>query len=191
MTIEAITNLIQNRRSVFPHQFTGEEVQQAVIEKILENANWAPNHKLTAPWRFKILRGGARERLAQFLVNDYLANTPLEEQKESKIKKMSENPVLSSCVIVICMQQHPSVLPTWEEVAAVAMSVQNLWLSCATLGVGGYWSSPAAIERMGNFIDLAPDEICLGLFYLGCVANDAPTIGKRESLESKMVWLDA
>ncbi len=189
MDFAEVTNLIKNRRSIFPHQFSKGEISREIIERILENANYAPTHKLTEPWRFKILRGSARQRLADFLVADYKSNTPLEEQKESKMKKMGENPVLSSCVVAICIQHHTDLLPEWEEIAAVAMAVQNLWLSCTPLGIGGYWSSPAAIERMGDFLNLAEGEFCMGLFYMGYAAVEA-TEGKRKPLVEKVVWLD-
>ena len=45
------------------------------IEQILENANWAPNHKKTEPWRFKVFRGAALERLSDYLGEWYRANT--------------------------------------------------------------------------------------------------------------------
>ncbi|NJN35359.1 MAG: nitroreductase [Saprospiraceae bacterium] len=189
MNFEEVTNLIKNRRSIFPHQFSGAEITRETLEQILENANYAPTHKLTEPWRFKILRGSARQRLADFLTADYKANTPLAEQKESKIKKMSENPILSSSVVAICVKHHPDLIPEWEEIAAVAMAVQNLWLSCAPLGIGGYWSSPAAIERIGDFLQLEENELCMGFFYMGYTSVETSE-GKRKPMTEKIVWLN-
>ena len=60
--IAEINQLIHSRRSIFPKDYSGERVNDEVVKQMLENANWAPTHKLTEPWRFKILTGEALER---------------------------------------------------------------------------------------------------------------------------------
>ncbi len=40
-----VDQLIRQRRSVYPKDYTGEIVSDKIISQILENANWAPNHK--------------------------------------------------------------------------------------------------------------------------------------------------
>ena len=188
MIISEISALIKKRRSVFPPMYNEKEISRYLIEQVLENANHAPTHKLTEPWRFKILRGSALPRLATFMVEDYKTNTPLDVQTDMKIKKMAENPLRSNCVIAICMKRHEGVVPEWEEVAAVAMAVQNMWLTCTSVGIGAYWSTPAAIARMVDFLQLAPDERCLGLFYMGYSDTVLPE-GKRTSIEGKVEWM--
>ena len=64
---EDINEIIKNRRSVFPVQYNDIPVSDAFIKVILENANWAPTHRLTQPWRFKVLQGEAKDRLGVFL----------------------------------------------------------------------------------------------------------------------------
>jgi nitroreductase len=188
MRAKALNELIKKRRAVFPHMFNDKKIPKRTIEQILENANYAPTHKLTEPWRFKILRGSALKRLSTFLITDYEKNTPKELQNDMKKKKMSENPIRSTCVITICMKRH-EILPEWEELAAVAMAVQNMWLTCTAYGIGSYWSSPPAIERMGDLLGLADDEKCLGLFYMGYSDMPLPE-GKRTPIAEKVVWLD-
>ena len=74
----------------------------------------------------------------------------------------------SGCVIAICMYNDPTVaIPEWEEVAAVACAVQNMWLSCTALGIGSYWSSPKSIIEAREFLGLNENENCLGLFLHG------------------------
>ena len=188
MDISQLNLLIQKRRSVFPPSFNTKKIEKKAIEQIVENANWAPTHKMTEPWRFKIIRGQALKRLSVFMVNDFKNNAPIEKQNESKIKKTEQSPLQSSCVIAICMQTHAGI-PEWEEIAAVAMAVQNMWLSCTALGIGSYWSTPGSILRMGNFLNLAQGEKCLGLFYMGY--SDTPLHkGKRSTIEDKVVWIE-
>src|SRR5919201_2395146 len=54
---------IQRRTSV--RRFHIEPVSRNLIERLLECAVRAPNHKLTEPWRFAVLTGAARDRFAE------------------------------------------------------------------------------------------------------------------------------
>ena len=38
--------------------FAPEPLARAQIEELLELARWAPNHHLTAPWRFRVVGPG-------------------------------------------------------------------------------------------------------------------------------------
>ena len=60
---DEVNQLLKGRRSVFPKDYTGEKVEDSVIHQLLENANWAPTHKLTEPWRFVVF---ANEAVKQF-----------------------------------------------------------------------------------------------------------------------------
>lgn len=183
-----IFDLIQKRRSIFPPQYNTNPIDKKDIEKILEAANWAPNHKKTEPWRFKVVQGAAKDRLGEFLSAKYQELDP--NPKQVKIKKLLENPKKSGAVIAICMQRDPNEsIPEWEEVAAVAMAVQNMWLCCTEMGIGAYWSSPGLIKHMGEFFEMAEGEKGLGFFYMGHFDGEWPE-QPRGPVSDKTVWLD-
>ena len=100
-----IFDLIQRRRSIFPAQYIDKPIAKADFEKILAAANWAPNHRKTEPWRFKVIQGGKRAELGQFLSNTYIDVT--EKPKQLKSKKLIENPQKAAAIIAICMQRDP------------------------------------------------------------------------------------
>ena len=52
---------IKTRRSV--KEYLPTEIPREWIEELLDAAHWAPNHKLTHPWRFHVFTGEGRERL--------------------------------------------------------------------------------------------------------------------------------
>lgn len=183
-----IFDIIKNRRSIFPIQYNNKPISKSDIGKILEAAKWAPTHKKTEPWRFKVLHGGSKEKLGRFLSSKY--REVEDRPKQVKIKKLMDNPTKSAAVIAICMQRDPKKsVPEWEELAAVAMSVQNMWLCCTEMGIGCYWSSPGLIKFMDGFFNLNDGEKCLGFLYMGHYDGDVPK-GSRESIEDKVVWLD-
>ena len=74
-----------------------------------------------------------------------------------------------------------------EQRAALACAVQNMWLTCTSLGIGSYWSSPKSIINASGFLDLSEHEECLGLFYMGYTdITNLPA--KRGTIEDKIEW---
>jgi nitroreductase len=75
MNSRQVNQLIRSRRSVFPDQFEkGKEIPEEVIWQLLENANWAPNHKNTEPWRFTVFAGKGLATFAKFQASRYKEN---------------------------------------------------------------------------------------------------------------------
>ncbi len=183
-----VFDLIKKRRSVFPAQYTNQPINRSEIKKILEAANWAPTHKKTEPWRFKVFLENSKEQLGQFLAKKYEETEA--NPKAFKVKKFLENPSRSAAVIAICMQRDPNEsLPEWEEIAATAMAVQNMWLCCTEMGIGCYWSSPGLVKYMGEFIQLGDGEQCLGFLYMGRYEEEI-SVGERNPVEDKVVWFN-
>lgn len=183
-----IFDLIKKRRSVFPAQYIDKPIAKTDISTILEAANWAPNHKKTEPWRFKVLQGVKKAALGEFLSNTYIDIT--EKPKQIKSKKLIENPKKAGAIIAICMQRDPDeCIPEWEEIAATAMAVQNMWLCCTEMGIGCYWSSPGLIKYMGDFFNLNEGEKCLGFFYMGYYEGELLE-ASRKPIADKVVWMD-
>lgn len=187
---EALRTLLRNRSSIFPAMYTDAPIDENIIKDMLENANWAPNHKKTEPWRFKVIQGDARQRLAEVLSSTYQRIMSAEQFSEKKFKKLSVNPTRAGAIIAICMQRDPAEsLPEWEEIAAVAMAVQNMWLTATSYGLGGYWSSPGLVKHLGDFLSLQEGERCLGLFYLA--HHQAPELPReRGDIKDKVDWMN-
>jgi len=189
MEYTELSELIKSRRSIFPKQYIEKEISDDTIMQILENAKWAPSHKLTEPWRFKIFKGAGIQKLSDYLGSEYLKNFQGDSYSEFKYKKTIKKPLKCGAVIGICMQRDPAgSIPEWEEVAAVACAVQNMWLSCTALSIGSYWSSPSLITGKNDLMNLAEGETCLGLFYMGYWEGRTPE-PKRDNIENKIQWI--
>jgi nitroreductase len=188
-TPEQFDNLIRARRSIQPIQFEpGRVIPDELIERLLENANWAPTHKRTEPWRFVVFKGAGLQRLAEFQSRLYREQAG-EFVDEKKFEKLARNPLLASHVIAIGMKRH-HVLPEIEEVEAVACAVQNLHLTAVANGLGGYWGSGGVtyVEEAKPFFGLGPDDKLLGFFYLGYVEKQ-PGRNLRKPIEEKVTWV--
>jgi nitroreductase len=189
--VEEVNHLIRNRRSVFPDQFeAGKHIPDEIVEQILENARWAPNHGHTEPWHFVVFTGEGLKILAQFQSELY-KKTSGEKFKEPSYQKLQRTPLLASHVIALGMKRDPvKKHPEVEEIAAVACAVENIYLSVTAYGLGGYWTTGGVTynEKAKSFFGLGEDDRLLGFFYLGYVAIPSPA-GKRKPLEEKVVWV--
>jgi len=186
---EVLSSVIKNRRSIFPASYIQKEIPIAAIEQILESANYAPTHKLTEPWRFTVIRKDAKARLGETLGNLYKSKIPAHQFLQKKYDSFSEKTSQAGCIIGINIQFHPDKLPAWEEIAAVGCAVQNMALTAETLNIGAYWSSPPLIDDLGEFLGLAENEKCFGLFYMG-YHNEEPKQANRTPITEKVKWLD-
>ena len=157
-----ISKIIRQRKSIFPSHFNNKKISKKIILELLINANTAPSHKLTQPWFFKIFSENSKFKLAEEIHKTQCNNN---EEALQRLKQKFDN---SSHIICICMRRHEKkIIPEWEEIAATAMAVQNIWISCVNSNIGGYWSTPKGIDKLSTFLKLKKNEKCLGLFYLG------------------------
>lgn len=182
-----ISELIKSRRAVFPAAYSDKPISKETIMEVLNAANWAPTHKRTEPWRFHVFAGESRQKLSSYLGDFYLKNTPEADYSEVKHKKAAENPLKAGCVLAIVMKKHTDI-PEWEEIAAVAMAVQNMWLTCTALEIGSFWATPKAALEASDFLGLAEDEKCLGFFYMGYSEQTLAEGTRKTTMEEKTVW---
>ncbi len=184
-----ISELIRKRRSIFPKNYINQPISKEIIEEVCENAKWETADKMLEPWRFKVLTREALIKLRDWQVNWYKTVFPKEKFSEKKLKKLATNPLKAGCIIAICMQRDEKErVPEWEEIAAVACAVQNMWLTTTAHDIGAYWSSPGFIQDIGPFLNLKEGERCLGFFYMGY--HDTPEMpAKRQPIEEKVEWL--
>jgi nitroreductase len=189
-----IDEIIAHRRSYYPAQYTGEKISRSTVERLLKNANWAPNHLHTEPWRFKVFEGESLKALMAFMAGLYKKGSTPENFSQAKFDKFAINAEKVSHVVAICMQRSDKPgLPESEEIAAVACAVQNIWLTLTMVPhTGGYWSTGNLVYKaeMAEFLRLEIDERCLGLFYIGMVnpESQAP-MGIRKPWEEKVEWM--
>lgn len=189
ITPTSVSELIRKRRSIFPKTYNDKPISKEIIDEVLENANWAPTHKFTEPWRFRVITGKGLERLANYLSTFYKNNTPEESFSERKYNKLKTKPMQAACIIAICMKRDEEErIPEWEEIASVACAVQNMYLTCTAHNIGCYWSTPKVALQANEFLGLREGERCLGLFYMG--HHDLPEMpGKRNPIGEKVEWI--
>ncbi|MDH5397089.1 MAG: nitroreductase [Cyclobacteriaceae bacterium] len=192
MNPKEVSELLRTRRSIFPGNYTGEKVDDAIVEEMLENANWAPSNKRTEPWRFKVFTAAGLTTLAEFQSNLY---KELAEKKgtfnEKTYNMLSTKPLKASHVIAIMMKRdEKESVPEVEEVEAVAMAVQNMYLTATAHGIGCYWGSGGItyLEEAKPFFGLGKTDQLLGFLFIGH-PKATPETGKRNPIQDKVEWV--
>jgi nitroreductase len=185
-----VDTVIRSRRSVKPRCLNGKPIDDKLVWQILENANWAPTHGLTQPWRFKVFTASGLQKLADFQLELYKKLTPETKFSADKYERMRSNLLQSSHVIVICMKRQDSEkIPEVEEIEAVACSVQNMCLTATAYGICSFWGSGGITytQELKEFLGLGEKDLCLGYLYLGYSDYPLP-ISKRDPIQEKVEW---
>lgn len=167
---EVLKEIIEQRRSIFPKDYSETEISQEIIEEILHSATLAPNHKRTKPWRFKIFKGEEKANLAVEMQEIYKSTQAPQVFLEKKYQDIGFKVNKADAVISIVVN-FSGMVPEWEEIAAVSMAVQNMYLTCTANGVGCYWSSPKIVDHLKDSLTIEENQKCLGLFYMGNIDN--------------------
>ena len=139
--VEQFNSIIKHRRSIYPYQYKkGKVIPDEIIWQILENANRAPTHKQTEPWRFTVFCGEGLKYFGQLQSKIYKKYSGDTFNKD-RYKKLIDYPLMSSHVIAIGMKRNEAnKLPEIEEIEATACAVQNMFLTVTAYGLGSYWN---------------------------------------------------
>ena len=184
MNKETLNSVIRNRKSIYPKDYAIGEIPNDIINEVLLNANHAPTHRMTQPWFFKVYKNESKQKLIDII-------SKIDESKISKIKhdKFIQKINDSNTIISIFLNRDKKErLPEWEEIAAVSMAVQNMWLTCYVNNIGSYWSTPGFIQEYGKLVNLDNNESSLGFFFMG-VYNHKETAKLRDDITTKVEWV--
>jgi nitroreductase len=188
---EWFNHLARTRRSVFPDQFkAGEKIDDDIIKQILINATWAPNHGQSEPWQFTVFTGEGLKKFAA-LQSEMYKQEANENFAEAKYVKLQQQPLKASHIIAIGMKRTTKKsIPEIEDIEAVACAVQNIYLSVAAYGLGGYWTTGGItyLKNAKYALGLGEHDKVLGFFYIGKIAVPSPP-AKRAPLEEKVKWI--
>jgi nitroreductase len=140
-------------------QYGSEPVSEAVVRELVEIARWAPNHKLTNPWRFRLLGLETRARIDGLV-------------PEAEVVKLRRAPTL---VLVTAVPSDDPVLGE-EDVLAAAAATYAMLLAATEHGLASYWRTPSCFREpaVRSALGLGDDEVVVALVHLGPPVTDPP-----------------
>lgn len=132
--------------------FAPEPLAREEVEELLELARWAPNHNLTAPWRFRVVGPEALARMKAAAGPEGAA-------------KLDRAPTL---IVVSCATCGEEVQDE-EDLHATAVASYIVLLAAHGRGYAGYWRTPKLLRDAEGraAVDLPAEERFVGLLHLG------------------------
>lgn len=186
---ELISRVMKTRRSI--RTFTAEPVGDADIEALLESATWAPNHRMTEPWRFFVLRNGSAKRAeVAKLVHDWtISNTPNQNRASVAAEEVREEVLSSPALIYVYSLPGTNDEMTEENYSATSCAVQNLMLAAHAKGLGTGWSTGKVCKPSELASVLGADDSwkMVGCLFMGHPAESPSSV--RAPVADVTRWL--
>lgn len=194
MTPETVNTLLQTRRSVFPRDYTGERVDDSIIRQMLENANWAPTHKFTEPWRFIVFSDEGRKKLGSIQAGLYEQKSKAEGTfEEAKYNNLLNKPLESSHIILVYMKRdEKKSIPEMEELGSTFIAMHNMHLTAFANGVGAYLSTGGVTfyKEANEAFGLGAEDKIIGFLHVG-VPKHTDQKGRRNPVDAKVRWINS
>ena len=141
----SVYEAIHRRRMAW--KFEDRPVPASTIERMLDAAVWAPNHRLTEPWRFFVLDQDSPARRA---AAELVRNTVLDRSGDARRADAGREKMLSApCLMYVYSVPGQDDAATKENYAAVCCAVQNMALAGAAEGVAVTWETGGITRAEG------------------------------------------
>lgn len=178
----AVQSVLRERTTV--HDYSDAPLPEGALERALEAALAAPNHRLTEPWRFVRLGPEAREALAGISADlkGRKRGSPLDAAASKELLAGYLRPPELLAVVEV-LSADPAV--ERENYAAVACAIQNLGLSLWAEGVGSKWSTGGVTSEPATYTQLGLDPAAVrivGLLWIGRAAVPVNKPRRRRSV---------
>ena len=186
-----VNRAIETRQSI--GRVKQDPVPKELIERILESAVHAPNHKITEPWSFHVFTGKGRGEFARARAE--LARIMAEDEGEDedfaagRVSRERKKAFRAPVVIAVISRAGRDEVETTENYAACAAAVQNMQLTAHSLGLGSIWrTGPVAYhDHMREFFGLGEGDRIVAYLYVGY-----PDMGERPrrrgAVSEKTTW---
>jgi nitroreductase len=162
-TVGQFVDLLVGRRTV--NLFQPMPAPEDELLAAIDAARWAPNHRLTQPWRFRLL--GQQTRDAVIAVDVALATA---KNGEDAGRRRRERLAAIPGWFVVTSARADDALVDNENYGATCCAVQNLSLYLWARGIGLKWTTGAVTRDDRFFAALGADpaaEQVVGLFWYG------------------------
>lgn len=190
---EAVAAAIRDRRTI--KQFVDRPVAPELISALLDLAVWAPNHKLTEPWRFYVITGAARIRmseLARTLRFKKLSASGAEEAVAArKADEFAAEWARVPAIIYVTQVVDPDPFVDREDYGAVCCAVQNIMLGAQAVGLASFWGTGdlAAAPALADLVGAHTNERMVALLRLGYADPAAKPPVKRTAVNQFTRWM--
>lgn len=161
-----VLEAINNRRSV--RAFKPDPVEQEKIGRMLEAARWAPSGLNNQPWRFRVVTGREKDRLAPLTMYGAVILT-------------------APAAIIVCLDL-AAVYDRDKDMMGIGACIQNMLLSAHAQGLGCCWIGEILKnkDKVSGVLGLAADMELCAVIAVG-YSKQRSAGGTRKNMEELMV----
>jgi nitroreductase len=155
------------------HRFSEEPVDDAIVERALEAAVAAPNHKLTNPWRFTRIGDETQASITELYLD--LKRESKGELSDHQVREYRQKIGGPPVVIAVSQVLDDDPFRRKEDYAAVACAIQNLMLSMFNDGIHTKWSTGSVTRHDETYrmLGIDPDrQEIVGFVFAGRPRED-------------------
>lgn len=161
--VNDLAAVLRARRSI--DLFAPDPVDPQILRQAIDVARWAPNHRLTEPWRFYLLGRSTMRAVVDLAVELEIAAKG-ERAGAARRARLETIPGM----LVLTSRRSEDALLDRENYAACCCAAQNLMLYLWPQGIGVKWTT-GGITRHARFYELlgidSAIESIVGFFWYG------------------------
>lgn len=184
-----IEEAIRTRVSI--KDFTARPVAREEIERLLEAAILAPNHRMTQPLEFRVMGEGAKRAYAEALAGRKTAKIDDAGTAAAVREKVLRGHlgVPAMIGVVVAVDENPEIRE--EDYATAFMAIQNLSLAAIEIGLGTHIKTGAVLEEpaLRDALEIGDGQRLAAVVFLGQPAG-VPQSKPRTPADEKTRWLE-
>ncbi|HEX3845131.1 MAG TPA: nitroreductase [Steroidobacteraceae bacterium] len=184
--MQAIDALLERRSA---KTLTDPAPDEGALALLLESASRAPDHGRLRPWRFIVIRSGARDRLGELMAGQLRRKQPqaAAEALQRERQKALRAPLI---VVVAAVCNAAAKIPPIEQILAAGAAAQNMMLAATALGFGAMWKTGDAAydDTVKLALGLETRDSIVGFLYLGTAPADAVPPPVRGQWEDRVSY---
>lgn len=193
--IEAIYRVIEQRRDM--RHFTNEPVDEALLERLLKAAHFAPSVGFMQPWRFiRITDKNIRQQMHGLVEEERIATANAMGEREDEFMKLKVEGILDcgEVLVVSLMEDRDKhifgrrTLPEMD-LASVSCAIQNMWLAARAEGLGLGWVSIFDPKKLADLLNIPKSGKPVAILCIGHVEEfyDKPMLEKEKWAKRKQL----
>ncbi len=160
-------------------------VPKEVVQRLLDTAVWAPNHRMTEPWRFVVMEKDSplRQRLGQ-LVHD----TMLAELDEARADGYRAKVMAPPVVAYVYSLHGPDEFVAGENYASVVMAIHNMALAGVAEGLAVTLETGRVtrVPGLAGLFGAGDDWDMVGMLAIGY--PDEQSVSSRTPVAHFVTW---
>ncbi len=184
-----VSDAIEARVSV--RDYTDRSVPRDRIERLLELAQLAPNHRMTEPLGYRVMGTGAKTAYAEALARRKVGKVEDPEVARAVEEKVVTRTVAVPAMIAVLVHENEDPEIREEDYATAFMAIQNLCLAAIDMGYGTHIKTGAVMGEpsLRRALEADDDQRVVAIVFLGEPA-DVPEAKSRTPAAERTTWLE-